>query len=216
MPKNSNWEVNEFESLKEDEFAKSWYYKSENLTYSVFTRYFFCTWGSMKQVTIKKDSLKDNSKRNKEPTMCEKINILRELKLLKSNEVAIEVFPKKTKIVDEFDLYHLWILEKESFPYYTSNIKLLKYCIWKKTVIKDKKIWYIKKQIKLRDLKLQVYFIKAEDELELFWYEKQNFKDFIIGENVIGIEYISNYQNITTIVCIPEEIENLPFGLKKN
>ena len=218
MPEKTDWKLmyTEVKSCEyDDELMKHWQYQDESLMYHVFARYFFCNWGPMKQVTIGKEALESIHYNSKEPSMCEKRKILSELEIFKSHEVALEIFPKKSKIVDRFDLYHIWILEQNNFPYYIESVSIPRITKWKSVHINGKKLKYKRKEIKIGSKKSEVYFLKAENGLELVWYDKQNFKDDVIGENVVAVEYISDSANITTLICVPKDSENFPFGLMK-
>lgn len=49
------------------------------------------------------------------PTWMEKQNIKNEL--FGKESLAIEVFPKESKLVDDADMYHLWILHDQELPF---------------------------------------------------------------------------------------------------
>lgn len=194
-----------------DEGLEYFKYNDKNVEYDVMVRSFFCDWGSMKQVSINK-----KSKCSKEPNMREKNFIIDGLNILQNNTMALEVFPKKSNIVDNYDLYHVWIIGKQNFPCYVPKTKKEFIHIWKKVIVNEKEFFYRKEEKNFNGQRTIIYYVKDKNDSELSWYEKQNFKDYVIGEDVIAVELIEkNFYKAATLICIPKSIGNLPFGLKK-
>lgn len=220
MPVKTAWKLmrTEVKSYEyDDELLEYWRYQDKSLEYHVYTRHFYCNWGPTKQVAISKKTFNSIDHKDKEPSMSEKRKILLDLNVLSSTEVALEVFPKKSKIVDRFDLYHVWILGQRQFPFYFKSIRIPKLFGWKDACINGKKLKYKSKGIDIGNNRIvNIYFLKAEDGSELFWYDKQNFKDEFIGEDVIAFEFIwDQAKGVTILVCTPKDFKNFPFGLMK-
>lgn len=207
--KRSNSQLNS----SDEELIENWSYQDDNgaKIFEGYLRYFFCTWGTTIQLAIMK---KPNLNQSKEPDMSEKLFIMNGLRVYnKITDIAFEVYPRKKKIVDKYDLYHVWILDKMFFPYLVKFRKNKLNFFWKKVIINGKHLCYKKKTI--IGQKIKVYFLKAEDRKELTWYEKQDFKDFVIGKDIIALESIEkSTDNVAYLVCLPNEIGELPFGLR--
>ncbi len=121
MPVKTAWKLmrTEVKSYEyDDELLEYCRFQDTSLEYHVYTRHFYCNWGPTKQVAISKKTFNSIDHKDKEPSMSEKRQILLDLNIFDSSEIAIEVFPKKSKIVDRFDLYHVWILGRRYFPFY--------------------------------------------------------------------------------------------------
>ena len=196
-------------SSEEPEMVEKWKCQYGKIEYIAKIRLFMSNWGIAKLVSIAKYS--KINKNDKEPNMSEKNAILSGLDIIENYEVALEIFPKKSKIVDKIDMYHLWIIRKVDFPYYIQN-KISSFLTrWREVEVNGKKMLFKKRTIKNGLTNSDVFFIKSKDNKELTWYEKQNFKDSVIGEDVIAVEYIcETEQNIAMLTCIPEIV----FGLK--
>lgn len=63
-------------------------------------------WGNVTHVTITAFQ---------PPSWAEKQQIKNEL--FGKESVAIEVFPKESELVDQADMYHLWVLHREQIPF---------------------------------------------------------------------------------------------------
>lgn len=205
------------------EYVETWKYESNEVDFFVSVRHFGCTWGTMRQVSILKNRLKRKTaysrlKFDKEPNMSEKCNILKVLRIKYDfiNPVPIEVYPKKENIVDNLDMYHIWVLEQCKLPL-GSYVSVPNFPFWwSKANVEGISILYKKRSFYQKGRFIKVYFLKSElDDYELAWYDKQRFKDKIIGEDTVAIEEIQQLSNnISILVCIPKKIR-LPFGLKK-
>jgi hypothetical protein len=108
-----------------DELIEIWYYKTQEVAYNVNTRYFYSDWGEAEQVTIQKilTEEKANELFNREPTMHEKNAILNDLNIRVYGSVSFEIFPTRDKIVDEQDLFHVWIVERKHFRFVLNFLK---------------------------------------------------------------------------------------------
>ena len=51
-----------------------------------------------------------------EPIYKEKIQILQRF-IKRKNTVAMEVFSRQSNVVDQADMYHIWIAQKSKFPF---------------------------------------------------------------------------------------------------
>lgn len=199
--------------------SENWEYRKKGLSYSVTICYRTSDWGELKQVSILKNFFEififhmDDA--TKEPTMKEKLNILENTNAYqKESEIALEVFPAKKEILDIMDMYHLWILKKDEFPFYIDNIPCP--CDdMKKEIIGEKEILFNKRNIQTPNGEIEIYFLQSSDGSELEWYDKQNFKDEIVGNNKVAVEFIQDVGKISILIVLPENIKTLPFGLGK-
>lgn len=214
MERTSTWDLT-YTQLDEynEEIIYYWNYRCSKWAYAVTVREFFSEWGSAKHLCIAKELV---SGEYREPTMLEKQEIVSSVC---SNEnmdetVAFEIFPAKSKIVDKFDVYHLWLVKKNAIPF-SIDVKLAKHFRnWKAKTINGKCIIYIKKTHYLWK-PVKAYFLRAEDGSELRWYDKQNFKDEMIGEDVIAFEFVTDqYPGYTVLICVPKAYGEIPFGLR--
>ena len=201
----------------EDDIIESWECaNAQQIIYEGYVRHFWCELGWMKQLAIMKKYEKCEHPHDKEPTMHEKLRIMRALRTIDfEEEVALEVFPKKEKIVDNLDLYHVWILERKNCRFHATLRKPKFAFAWKSIILGSKRIFYKKRKIFKKGIMITVYFLKTKNNTEFAWYEKQKFKDSIIGKDVAAVEFIEESRvNVATLVCIPEKVGNLPFGLR--
>lgn len=201
----------------DNELITSWMYEENEDRYSVDVREFYSEWGETLQVALQKNYLRSfvfkDKNVNVEPNMKEKVTILRGVGALKQHQVGFEVFPAQIHIVDNLDLYHIWIIERAKFPYYvTARIPSLRFG-WQKVTVFQKSYLY-----RIKDMKsgIKICYVKSYDRKELGWWEKQKFKDSIIGKDIVAVELIKNSNHdISILICMPKEIEKLPFGLIK-
>ena len=181
--------------------------------YAVTVREFFSEWGSAKHLCIAKEL---PNKKALEPTMDEKRKIIKGVKAERDIVLPIvfEIFPAKKKIVDRYDVYHLWVVSKKTIPFYV-DIKPLRLVFrWKSKVVNGKRIFYTSKQYGFWN-PVKVYFLRTEDNAELKWYDKQNFKDQVIGEDVVALEAITDkHLGYSVLICVPKALSKLPFGLR--
>lgn len=204
-----------------EEMVAYWSYVGDERVYNVTVRDFFSDWGSVKQISIFKERLNPDDMDemfDKEPNMSEKRFVLNGVKAYSSieNAIAFEVFPSKDNIVDKMDIYHVWILEKKNIPFYV-DLKIPKFIWnWKKITINNKNVTYtMRTYSSKRGRPIRVYFVRTADDTELKWYDKQIFKDTMIGEEIVAIEFVSDKaQKFSILVCAPKSIKKLPFGLR--
>lgn len=197
-----------------NDFLEQWEYRLNNLLYLVGIKHFYSNWGTSAQVTI----LKKVDGKYLEPSMSEKLEIFEYTYAFccLRKPIAFEVFPIKSHIVDRIDAYHTWGVEETRLPFFVLPKAPYFWKKWESVEINGKKILYTKKfQISTKGEMVLIYFIKASDHTELRWYDKQNFKDAIIGEDVLAIEPITEKKfDFSTLICAPKSIKKLPFGLK--
>lgn len=204
------------------EVMESWKYESESVDFNISIRYFECAWGVVRQVMIQKNFEKSYMYKldiSKEPTMREKIEILESTELIEryKEAISLEVFPEQEKIVDNIDMYHLWVVEKSEVPFVT-NFKMPRICIgWKKVNINGKPILYKIKKSYGSGKNVKICFLKSQSVgQELQWYDKQKFKDYVFGEDVVAVEKtLYNINYISVLIVLPKLIK-LPFGLKNS
>lgn len=220
MEKMTSWNRT---STRIDEYTEEavsfWNCSGNDCIYLVTVREFFSEWGSSKHVTIFKEQVKtadSSGKYHKEPNMAEKRFVLNGVEANEFNSVAFEIFPAKNKIVDKYDVYHLWVVQKHAIPFFITLKPPRIAWPWKTISIKECCCSYtVRIYYTYRRGLVKVYFLKAEDGSELKWYDKQNFKDFVIGEETVAVEFITDQlQGISALVCVPNSVKNLPFGLR--
>ncbi len=214
MERDSTWK-RVFTQLDEynEEVISYWNFKGPSWSYSVTVREFISEWGAAKHVCISKELTTGKAL---EPTMSEKRSILKGIDAKDGMDIpiAFEIFPAKNRIVDRYDVYHLWLVRREELPFFV-NIKPLKFVLsWKVAVVNKRHIMYTTR-IYYSKRPIKVYFLMAEDGKELRWYDKQNFKDRVIGEDTVAIELVTDkYSNYSVLICVPKALERLPFGLR--
>ena len=207
-------------SLKDggNEIFAAWKYIGNSISYWVNVREFLSDWGWIKQVTIAKE-ISDElyGKEVKEPTMIQKAFVLEGVKARNSftTPVVFEIYPAKENIVDKLDVYHLWVVEKHQIPFFV-DIRLPNLITrWKTVTIAGQKLYYTRKRHRNGGRWVEVYYVRAANGIELRWYDKQNFKDQIIGNNIVALEFVEQYnKKAAVLVCAPKELKKLPFGLR--
>jgi hypothetical protein len=148
--------------------------------------------------------------------MHEKNAILNDLNnRVYGTSVAFEIFPEKEKIVDEQELFHVWVVDqKKKIPFDT--------CFGDNILFKPKEkveingIVYYYKMKTVNHTSQKVYYLWRESNEEMTWREKQNFKDTIIGENAKAIEVIRERENNMSVLVVLPDFAKIPFGLKPN
>lgn len=206
---------------EDNEVFCAWEYSGQYISYYITVREFFSEWGWIRQVTISKEITNEficGENDDKEPTMIQKEFILDGVKATTGfiNPVAFEVYPAKENIVDNLDVYHLWVMEKNKIPFFI-DVKIPRLVLKQKSIkINGKHLLYTRKYYRLQNGRfVQVYYVRAADGTELKWYDKQNFKDLVIDENIVAIEFtVERYQKYSVLVCAPKELKKLPFGLR--
>ena len=73
--------------------------------YCVMIREFNCEWGNVEHACIR-------NKENTDISWAEKQRIKNEI--FGKEAVAIEIFPKESELVDEANMYHLWVLNDKN------------------------------------------------------------------------------------------------------
>lgn len=200
-----------------DEIMERWTYSDEEVKYDIAIRHFYSNWGSAKQVIISKKNEKAKQF-GIEPTMQEKEEILKATKAQNdiTDCVAMEIFPKWREIVDNYDLYHIWLVNKKEIPFFVDIFKKPKFMrLNKKLRVDGVSYEYNFKNYSRFSKSISIFFVKNANGKELTWYQKQNFKDIIIGKNVISIEIIKYDKKISYSIIISVPLTRLPFGLTK-
>lgn len=211
----TTWERTHSRMTDYGEILEQWEYSEKTHSYLVGINRFFSEWGSSVQVTI----LKKSNGEFCEPDMSEKNTIFKCTNAMEyfDNPVPFEVFPIKANIVDRIDAYHTWIVEEKEISFYVKPRPPCNFKRWKKIYINGKWLMYTRKKcISVQHKVISVYFIKSADSLiSLRWYDKQNFKDVVIGEDVLAIEpIVENEPGYSILICASKDVKKLPFGLK--
>ena len=210
----ATWERTHTRITHEGEIREQWEYSQDTLSYLVGINRFYSEWGFSTQITI----LKKLEGKYVEPSMTEKNRIFKYTNALNSFDEALpfEVFPTKSRIVDRINAYHTWVVEKREIPFYVKPKSSLQFSWWKRVQINGKELAYTtQKCSSAQSGRISIYFVKAADKSELKWYDKQNFKDAVIGTDIVAIEPIV-YEDLdySILICAPENVSKLPFGLK--
>jgi len=149
-----------------------------------------------------------------EPTYEEKVKIFSHIS--EANlAVALEVFPSQRNVIDQANLYHIWVVEKSSFPF---SIKETTEIPENKKWIKEKfgnlEIEYIIRVIGTEFGKAAYIYLRRCDGKELCWSEKQMLKNEIQFDDIVAIELISKYGigKATCLLALPLGY-TLDFGL---
>jgi len=141
-----------------------------------------------------------------EPDYAEKSEIIKVAGF--SNRSTLEVFPSTTKLVDDANLFHLWVLP-ESFQMPTIPVEI-------RTSIEFGNFRYGISSFSCIFGDIVVAKIENNPKLPIPWAKKQEFKNQIFGKSSTAIEFIpANPNNIEHIYmfCLSEYFQ-LPFCLK--
>ena len=150
-----------------------------------------------------------------EPTMHEKLSIMKRFKKFDS-DFAIEVFPEQDLLVDEANMYHIWLLEKgaDFFPF----------CVKEAMNRPDDYSWQSNKLydglISTKVVKSSlgpVCFLYLHTHKYIPWVRKQLIKDKLFGDYINAVEIISPImaeKDYECLVLFPCKY-TLPFGLKR-
>lgn len=115
-----------------------------------------------------------------EPCYAEKIQILKELGIWK--EIALEVMPQESRLVDEANLYHMWEFQSPTqFFIRLEPILTPPQCF-------DRQYEGIFYKEVIQNSVMYVYF---HSNKELMWREKQKLKNHIAGREGTAVEIIT-------------------------
>lgn len=208
------WKRTQCRITDDGDILEQWEYSKNALSYLVGINRFYSEWGASAQVTI----LKKSKGVFCEPSMSEKNAIFKYTKAMEyfDDPVPFEIFPIKSNIVDRIDAYHTWTVERKEIPFYVKTRPPCIFKRWRKVCINGKWLMYTRKKCISEQHKIIfVYFIKSAHDVSLRWYDKQNFKDAVIGENVLAIEpIVEDESKFSILICAPKDVRKLPFGLK--
>ena len=117
-----------------------------------------------------------------EPTYKEKIQILKELGNWK--QIALEVMPAETELVDREDVYHIWEFEYPySFMYDISPI-------YEEPAVFEAVYEGIEYHLYTKGGAMYIYFRPQTALNVISWRSKQNLKNFLLGREGNAIEII--------------------------
>ncbi|MCL2384043.1 MAG: hypothetical protein FWC79_08085 [Oscillospiraceae bacterium] len=141
-----------------------------------------------------------------EPTYADKKEIQKVVGF--SGLYALEVFPSTEKLIDETNLFHMWILPEEfQMPTIPTEIKV-------SLNFENLKYGISSFSSRIGD----IIVAKIENNkpgVPIPWMQKQKFKNKVFGEAATAVEFmpddVSNIQH-TYLLCLPENFE-LPFCL---
>lgn len=178
--------------------------------------------GTMTHLTVKKVDVVDAFWNlpnafihSQEPNYSEKVAIVQKL-TANPDTVAMEVFPIHSNIVDNANLYHIWIAEKSKFPFSTTEISTLpENKEWESERVGDLDVEYMVRIQKRENFKCVYLYVRRKDGKELRWWEKQHLKDELQYEGLNAVEVISKYgvDNPTCLLCFPLDY-TFDFGLR--
>lgn len=152
---------------------------------------------------------------DEEPSYSQKVEIVRKL-INRKDAIAMEVFPNQANLVDQANLYHIWVADKAKFPFIDLEVteELPKGKEWESTSIQGLDIEYMVRTTG-RDIdKVAYFYIRRQDGKELVWREKQMLKNELQYEGMTAIEIISEcgIGKPTCLVYLPLN-KSLDFGL---
>ena len=140
-----------------------------------------------------------------EPTYEEKVKIISKLRDIK-NKVFIEVFPDQRKLVDAVDVYHIWEIDKDKFPFETEDAFILpEDKEWERECVNGVDIEYMVKTKKSKLGKIAYFYLRRVDGEPLSWKEKQFLKNELQHEELTAIEIISEkgIRKPTCLIYLP-------------
>lgn len=200
-----------------------WRYLGVPISYLLWMSEGDSEWGKIGHITIKKiDQVKVAQNPiyqfdSEEPTYAEKIRARQVVR--QENKIALEIFPRSSDVVDEANLYHVWLMpEKFEFPFpiVQDLPEETEHFIWGKTFMQ---INYSEKYLETNWGTIRYCFLSNDSAGELKWKQKQEFKERVFGPDRVAIEVIparatrSPYQQETCLICMPKDFR-FPFGLK--
>lgn len=126
-----------------------------------------------------------------EPTYIEKVQTIQK-SIRRKNTVAMEIFPRQSDVVDELDMYHIWVAKKAKFPFgILETTEIPENKEWESEKVDGLDIEYIVKTTKTKFGKVAYFYIRRKDGKELRWVEKQQIKNKLQSEEMTAIEIIS-------------------------
>lgn len=115
-----------------------------------------------------------------EPCYAEKVQILKELGIWK--QIAMEVMPQESRLVDEANMYHMWEFQSENQLFVDLHpILTPQQCL-------DEQFGDIYYKVVKQNYAMYVYFYSSK---ELPWREKQRLKNHIVGKEGTAVEIIT-------------------------
>lgn len=108
-------------SPKDKKIGSGWFgelgevFVSSDKQYCVMTREIDTNIGKVTHACMRNQGSKETNWKGTEISWSEKQRIKNEI--FGEDAVAIEVFPKETELVDEVNMYHVWVLHEFELPF---------------------------------------------------------------------------------------------------
>ena len=177
--------------------------------------------GATTHLTVKKIDVLEAA-RNKakalilseEPTYSEKVKIVSKL-INRSDIIAMEVLPNEENLVDQANLYHIWVAEKSQFPFSIIDTTTLpEGKEWESEIVDGLDIEFMVRTKRYEKGKAAYLYVRRKDGKELCWREKQKLKNELQYEGINAVEIISKHgiDKPTCLLCLPLDF-TLNFGL---
>ena len=107
-----------------------------------------------------------------EPTYSEKVQIISKL-INRSDTIAMEVLPNEENLVDQANLYHIWIVEKSQFPFSIIDTTILpEGKEWENEIVDGLDIEFMVRTKRYEKGKAAYLYVRKKDGKELCWREK--------------------------------------------
>lgn len=168
--------------------------------------------GSTIHLTIKKVDVLKVAKNatqalifSEEPTYSEKVKIVSKL-INRSDVIAMEILPSEENLVDQANLYHIWVVEKSQFPFSVIETTTLpEGKEWEDEKIDGLDIEFMVRTKRYEKGKAAYLYVKRKDGKELCWKEKQKLKNELQYEGINAVEIISKHgiNKPTCLLCLP-------------
>ena len=177
--------------------------------------------GATTHLTVKKIDVLEAA-RNKtkalilseEPTYSEKVKIVSKL-INRSDIIAMEVLPNEENLVDQANLYHIWVAEKSQFPFSIIDTTTLpEGKEWESEIVDGLDIEFMVHTKRYEKGKAAYLYVRRKDGKELCWREKQKLKNELQYEGITAVEIISKHgiNKPTCLLCLSLGF-TLDFGL---
>lgn len=148
-----------------------------------------------------------------EPTTEDKLSVIKRFRTIES-DIAIELFPSKSMVVDEANIYHIWLLEK-GLSFFPFSLKSVFDCPTDNQWSEESICGYQVAEKVCPSPCGNILFLYLKTDKYIPWSKKQFIKGELFGEDMEAIEIISP-QTLSTgtecLVLLPWHY-TLPVGL---
>ena len=181
-------------------------------------------WGKIRHLILHKVSFNEVKRRGliafldaEKFSYSERVWILKEFG--KSKNLALEVYPRQERLVDEVNVYHLWEIENADVLPFSVQECLSAPNFTDTVVIEDGTV--VEYGVKTGIIKNQTFkylFLRNANGTELGWKQKQQAKEEIYSWVVTAVEVIQEAAislEYSCLICLPSLYE-LDFGIHKD